>query len=150
MAKMGRPQKYPWDEWFKELDSNGFVRLQAGIDFAIPPETMRRSFLAEANRRDLTVKSRLQQGRRFIRFEPATRRRDYPWDVWLDGGMHQLIPGVDFDVYREVMREQCRRAAKARGLALRSKLVDGALWVQALPADSNAFESEAVRSGGEP
>lgn len=138
--RQGRPPKYPWDDWFDLLGRGTNLRLEAGVDFDIPVETMRRSFLTEARRRGVDVTSCLQERRRILRFDPAPRRRSYPWEEWLAGQMQPLTPSVDFDVHLEVMREMARRAAKQRGLGFRSRWYNGQLWVQGLH-DTNALQS---------
>lgn len=112
------------------LEELGFFRVKEGREFHIPREDMRRRILAEARRRRVTVKTTLQRDG-FIRVDRVQRRRDYPWDSWLAGHQQELRPGVDFDCDLEVMREQARRAAKARGLGFRSKIFRDALWIQA-------------------
>jgi hypothetical protein len=141
-VRLGRPPKYPWDEWFRQLErQGGHVRLQAGLDFGIRYEHMRRNILAEAQKRGVGVKTTVQQGGRFLRVDHASKtRRRYYWDRWLDGSTVELIPGQDFTVDVETMRRMARRQAKQRGLGFRSRHFRGSLWIQAL--DSNALESD--------
>lgn len=117
------------------------IRLQRGRHFEPPVSEMRKQLLREARRRGAVVRTTSQRGG-YLKAQ-VMHRRSHPWDWWLDGSQRELVPGVDFDHDIEVMREQARRAAKVRGLRIRSKVWCGSLWIQALP-DTNTLESPTV------
>lgn len=146
--RRGRPPKYPWDEWFRQLAEPGAsIRLKRGVDFGIDLEYMRRSVLTEAKRRGMHVKTTAQMRGQYLRVDRVSRSRQrsrqrYRWSEWLDGTKTMLAPGSDFTVDVETMRRMARRQAHNRGLGFRSTVLRGALWIQALPADTNALESD--------
>ena len=60
----------------------------------------------------------------------ATPMTRYPWDSWLDGEAHILIPGEDFTTSIKSMENQIRDNAYARGLVASVRLlIDGRLLV---------------------
>jgi hypothetical protein len=64
----------------------------------------------------------------------------YDWDQWLDGSPWLLTRGEDFEIDIPSMRAAASRAAKARGLRVRTSAVEAsdgqsALAVQAYPAE---------------
>lgn len=132
MPSTGRPQKYPWNQWFDDLEQPGVqLRLVHGEDFYVPPPNMRRQLLTEARRRGVALRTRLGRDRSIV-VSRVVRVANYPWDDWLAGQQQELRPGRDFKVDVEVMREQARRAARTRGLDFRSKQHNGSLWIQGL------------------
>jgi hypothetical protein len=67
------------------------------------------------------------------------------WDAILDGGIHQLEHGVDFQCKAATFATLVRSAAKKRGLGVRVNAVEGGLVVQAVPAAEGGSKGE----GGE-
>ena len=75
------------------------------------------------------------------RLNSFPRGPSYDWDRWLDGSPWLLTRGADFEIDIASMRAAASRAAKARGLRVRTSAVqdaDGsdALAVQAYRAES--------------
>ena len=137
---LGRPPVYPWNDWFATLEAREPLHLYAGVDYAVPLDSFQRMVAAEARRRGVKIRTRRQQGGTKLRVDRVSNTR-HPWARWLDGQPHPLRPGTDFFVDVEVFRQQAKRAARVRGVRLRSAKRDGLLWIQALPPDSNALES---------
>ena len=48
-------------------------------------------------------------------------RGKYPWDEWLDGRIHRLQRGEDFEPSAQTFRGPCHFAAKQRGGQVRTK-----------------------------
>lgn len=132
----GRPQIYDWD---KLLDGNEHA-LVKGRDFQIDARALQRMIMTNARKREVEgIRTQSDDGGRVVRILKKTRRSrraNYPWDVWLDGAVHVLVRGEHFTVDVEIMRAGARRAAKERGLKLRSKTrrIEGrtCLGIQAL------------------
>lgn len=49
----------------------------------------------------------------------------YPWDLWTDGRVWELMQGVDFQPTLRNFRPQCSMIATRRGLRYRSHSPDG-------------------------
>ncbi len=56
----------------------------------------------------------------------------YPWDKWLDGGVWELVPGVDYTVRPGVMRVAAHAAARTRGGRARTTQQNGHMLIQFL------------------
>lgn len=64
-------------------------------------------------------------------------KRQYPWDLWFDGGIHELIAGVDFTNAVAVMRATIYMASKRMGVSVRTSETDkGNLVIQAMRGES--------------
>ena len=78
---VGRPVKYPWDEW---LVHNKTVRLYRGDDFRIAPDSLRPQIHAQAKRRGGTVKTSLGQEGPVdyidVRYEASLTEGDFNFD----------------------------------------------------------------------
>lgn len=56
----------------------------------------------------------------------------YPWDSWLDGQDHLLVPGVDFPADKDVktLRTQILNAAKRKGAEITTSITeDGSIAI---------------------
>jgi len=61
----------------------------------------------------------------------------YPWPKWLDGKLHVLTPGKDFNTPFETFRTTFCNSARRRGLfPVTAKQKDGKLAVQAFKTDN--------------
>jgi len=56
--------------------------------------------------------------------------RDYPWGEWLDGSPYGLKRGEDFDTDVASMRVTVYRAAKRRGIRVRTMVEGDVLSIQ--------------------
>lgn len=78
--------------------------------------------------------------KRLKTFNFRTRRgakRQYPWDLWFDGGIHELIAGVDFTTAVAVMRATIYMASKRMGVSVRtSETEEGNLVIQAFGGET--------------
>lgn len=63
--------------------------------------------------------------------------RDYPWDEWLDGQPYGLLRGVDFDTDVASMRVTVYRAAKRRGVRVRTMVEGDVLSIQRRNSDGS-------------
>ena len=112
----GRPQRYPWETW---LDGrpHDIPLAEHDVSALSLQKQIRRRAAGEGldNLRTKVVDDVLQ-----IRYR-ARRHADYRWSAWLDGEVHILRRGVDFDCSPASFQRQARRAARARELDLRSK-----------------------------
>lgn len=65
---------------------------------------------------------------------PAPRYYDrYPWHEWLDGQLWELSRDTDFNDPVEALRKYAWSAAKSRGLRAITRVVNGNLYVRAVP-----------------
>lgn len=48
----------------------------------------------------------------------------YPWEKWMDGEIHKLFQGSDFNGQVKSFRVGAHRTAKAYGLKVRTQIVD--------------------------
>lgn len=58
--------------------------------------------------------------------------RDYDWDKWMNGKIWTLEKGRDFDVKVTAMRAYVYRAARERGLTVKTVRTPGKLHFKAL------------------
>lgn len=49
--------------------------------------------------------------------------REYPWDRWTDGELHEAIWGKDFSVELPTFQHHLRARAKQEGLRVRTRLM---------------------------
>lgn len=68
---------------------------------------------------------------------PASPRRKYPWDEWLDGQTRLLVPGEDFDLDMGYMRTTVYGAARRHGVRVRVAARDEGLYVKAVTRDGD-------------
>lgn len=61
----------------------------------------------------------------------------YPWHDWFDGTTWELTPGDDFTEQVTNFRQRCYREAYSRQYRLRTRLLDGKLYLQALAWDGS-------------
>jgi len=61
------------------------------------------------------------------------RGRSYPWDEWLDGDVWKLTQGEDFTASMSNFRGLVYMKAQDRQLQVRTRVVDGAFYLQAEP-----------------
>lgn len=54
----------------------------------------------------------------------------YPWDKWFNGRIWKLKQGEDFSAM--FFQSQAHTAARTRGVKLKTRMVDGDLYIQAL------------------
>lgn len=123
---MGRPQKYPWDDWFskEEFTIRAGKEVPADKDLGI----FRTQLLAEARRRGLEIATRIEMDDNeepMLVVGPAAD----DWvkggvGHWLDGQQHRLEPGVDFKGSGLVMAENLRTHATRRKLDVRIVVED--------------------------
>ncbi len=116
VGKRGRPALYPWDLWMDGTKHE----LHQGRDFQVEVRTMQIMIRNEAKRRGLhNLRTRTVGSVVRISHQPR-RHRDYPWARWLDGERHILRKGADFECAIESLRRQAYRAARERGLVLKT------------------------------
>ncbi len=68
--------------------------------------------------------------------------RDYPWEEWLDGKPYGLKRGADFDTDVASMRVTVYRAAKRRGVRVRTMVEGGVLSIQRRWTDAEVAADE--------
>lgn len=59
----------------------------------------------------------------------------YPWDQMLDGGIHQMVKGEDYDSDDDALIAGIKTAGRKRGKHVKVQKVDGGLVLQATEAD---------------
>jgi hypothetical protein len=61
---------------------------------------------------------------RVLKEFPARKTQGrYPWDVWLDGQIRELAPGVDFTAKIPTLKANAQIQAKKRGGRVKTLLV---------------------------
>lgn len=135
----GRSSKYPWNEWFEALDGGGIVGVVQGVDFEHDLMHMRQQILLEARRRDVPVRTTILRRAGRIDVQRKRRRTGYPWDRWLNGDTHRLLPTATEMQGKTLatMAQLIRQSGRRRGLLVRTSIKDGSLWFQALPRETN-------------
>lgn len=109
---------YPWDDW---LDGRPRI-LSHGVHFTCSPEIFQKQLQAELRRREMAPPMRTRRHGGDVRIIVRPRRNSpYPWDEWLDGEIHFLQRGRDFECNHNVFIDQARNAAKARGKRVRTR-----------------------------
>lgn len=133
----GRPPKYPWTDWFERLERGSVVGVAAGRDFDHDPKHMRQQILLEARRRGVVVRTTWRPRAQRFDIEQSRRSAIFPWDSWFDGGVHRLLPGIDFQ-HKELadMAQLVRQAGRRRGLLVRTTIKDGSLVLQAFKREA--------------
>jgi hypothetical protein len=136
---VGRPPKYPWRAWFEAIEAGAVVSVVAGRDFHHEPRIMRQQILHEARARGMTVQTAWLP--RANRFDLRLKRREdpFPWDRWLNGEPHRLLPGIDFRVWvtPAAMAHLVRQAGRRRGLLVRTSITDGTVRLQAFKREAS-------------
>ena len=71
---------------------------------------------------------------RIVKDWPRTRGRldQYPWDEWFDYQKRALVRKKDFNLTAAGFVASVHRAAKLRGVQVRTATVDDVVYVQAL------------------
>lgn len=144
-------QIYPWTAW---LDGGTHV-LTRGVDFEGDPAI----FQKQVQRAIRELKQREPDDRKVAGLR--TRRRGniitilhqqrrssaYPWDEWLDGEVHVLRrgPDYDFNVPHPNFIIQARRAARERGLRVKTR-TRGNEWfrevaIRAVPRPASSVDA---------
>lgn len=114
-------------EWFDLIpDPGAFIQLKPGLDFDTGTHERVAEMLlgaAESQGFPLQVKFGGHASRRFIRISQKSRPSNaiYPWDLWMNGRVHRLLPGVDFRVTPQALRGMAYTVAKRRGVRIRFK-----------------------------
>ncbi len=67
---LGRPPKYPWDEW---LDGSTW-RITRGQDFDVEPSSMRKGASQAASRRGLRAQTQIEDDSVIFRATPKNRQ----------------------------------------------------------------------------
>ena len=76
-------------------------------------------------------------------FASAGRKRKYDWDLWLDGNIWELTRPADFQSNVLTMRNGAKQAGRARGLKVRTNVVDDdTLVIQAYEDVLHEFNDE--------
>lgn len=65
---------------------------------------------------------------------PASGRRRYPWDEWLNGEAWKLRRGVDFESEIYNFRNLAHLTARRRGLRVQTVIDGDTIYVQAASA----------------
>jgi hypothetical protein len=73
-------------------------------------------------------------------FTAPVAKSSYDWDAILSGEIKQLEEGTDYACKTQTMRMLILKAAKKRGVAVRTNKVEGGLVVQAVPAEAGNAE----------
>lgn len=60
------------------------------------------------------------------------RASNYDWALWLDGRVHELIPGEDFTVQLNSMRAMAFSRSKKIGVPVRTRTTPNGLAIQAI------------------
>ena len=64
-------------------------------------------------------------------------RSKFPWEVWFDGQLWELVPGEDFEVSVKNFRATIYYAASIRNLKVSTTVVDGKIHLQSFgPKDA--------------
>lgn len=144
--RQGRPPKYPWDDWIETLETpTAILSLVEGVHFHCSLDAMACQLRIKA-KKDRIGSLKIVKVRKYRRLDVTlNRRRTYPWDKWLDGEQRVLTWGRDFWVTIEDFRHVARRAARERGMLLKTESRDDMIMIQAVPrpaGGSNALEPE--------
>jgi len=76
-------------------------------------------------------------------FASAGRKGKYEWNLWLDGNIWKLTRPDDFQSNVNTMRNGAKQAGKARGLKVRTTVVDDdTLVIQAYEDVLHEFNAE--------
>lgn len=70
------------------------------------------------------------------RFRQTPSTRAYPWHDWFDGSTWELT-SEDFDGTLAAFRARCYYMAREFDYRLRTRVVDGRLYLQALDSEGN-------------
>ena len=139
---------YPFAEWFASIpDPGDFIELQQGRDFTPTVQNFRRHLARIAREQEVLVSARIVGTTlRVTRVKSRITQHGhgYPWDLWLDGQAHRLLPQLDFYKGPAEMASHAVAAARSRGLKVRTstKHTPGALWVQAYSPDPDQPAAE--------
>jgi hypothetical protein len=67
----------------------------------------------------------------------------YDWDKILDGAIHQLEEGKDYQCTTQTIATMCRNQARKRGMTIKSGTVEGGIVVQAVKASPEQLKAWA-------
>jgi hypothetical protein len=110
--------RYPWDEWLAGGQSRGWV---AGVDFQIAPLSFQKQLQTEIRRRNLLNLTTRLDGSVVRTVQRNRRVPAHPWDLWLNGDVHVLQRGRDFEGSHVSFVNSAHRAARQRGLKVQTK-----------------------------
>lgn len=78
----------------------------------------------------------------------SVARSQYDWDTILDGKIHSLTPGSDFDCKPVTMKTRVRAVAKKMGLGVRvATTKEGDIVIQAVPKKEEDEFDKLANSG---
>lgn len=77
---------------------------------------------------------------RVVEAFPSKPWAKYPWDQWLDGRIHELQRGQDFDVLPQRVAHAAYNWAERKGLTVRTEVRGDCLYLQAISLGAEAAE----------